>query len=239
MLQYILLSTVLISSISLVAVLFLAFKEKLLKAATHYFVALSAGTMMGTAYLHLIPELSETLPLENLLLIILLAFGLFFIVEKSIHWHHSHSDDDKVTSIGYMNLIGDGIHNFIDGVLLAATFAVDVKLGILASFAVALHELPQEIGDFGVLLHAGWSKWEAIKSNLIVSMTMILGGIVGFYLFNILEGTLLYLTAVAAGGFIYIASSDLIPELKEEKRIIKSISHLLVFGLGVLITYLL
>lgn len=239
MLYEIIIATLLISSISLLAVLFLALSDKLLNLTTHYFVALSAGTMMGTAYLHLIPELSEEIPLENLLMIILIAFGVFFILEKIIHWRHSHSNVETKQSIGYMNLVGDGLHNFIDGLLLAATFAVDVRLGIMASFAVALHELPQEIGDFGVLLHAGWSKAKAIRANILVSLTMVAGGILGFFLFNIFEGFLPYLTAIAAGGFIYIASSDLIPELKEERNILKSLSHLLVFGLGIAITYML
>lgn len=238
MLEQIIIATGVISLISLVTVAFLGIKEKWLIATTHYFVALSAGTMMGTAYLHLIPELTESLPIEQILTVILIAFGTFFVFEKIIRWRHSHNDLETKQSVGYMNLLGDGIHNFIDGVLLASTFAIDPKLGIMAAVSVALHEIPQEIGDFGVLVHSGWSKWKAIKANVLISLTMLIGGIVGFYVFNLVESTLPYLTAIAAGGFIYIASSDLIPELKEENNIMKSISHLLVFGLGIIITYM-
>ncbi len=239
MLLNIILATTLVSALSLVAVLLLSINKKLLSKITEYLVALSAGTMIGTAFVHLIPEAIEMSNMEIIFVYVLASFIIFFLVEKLIHWHHCHRTDDHGHVIGKMNLIGDAIHNFIDGIVVAASFVANPALGSLTAFAVATHELPQEIGDFGVLIHSGMRKKKAIILNVLVSATMILGGIVGFYLTSSFESILPYLMAFAAGGFIYISASDLIPELKEEGNLLKSLTHLLVFVIGILITYML
>ncbi len=238
MLIQILLATTLISLLSLVAVVLLSVRKTLLNSITGYLVALSAGTMIGAAFLHLLPESIEFLDSEVVFLVVLGSFIAFFLIEKVIHWHHCHTVGKHQHTMGYMNLTGDAVHNFIDGLVIAGAFSVDTSLGIVTSLAVAIHELPQEIGDFGVLLHAGWSKLKATKANLLVSMTMILGGVVGYFLVEQTDFLLPYLTAFAAGGFIYISASDLIPELKEEERLGVSLGHIAVFVLGIALTML-
>lgn len=238
MLIQILVATTLISLLSLVAVLLLSVKKNVLNSITHYLVALSAGTMIGAAFLHLLPESIEFIGSEVVFLVVLASFIGFFLIEKVIHWHHCHTVGKHEHPIGYMNLTGDAVHNFIDGLVIAGAFSVDISLGIVTSLAVAMHELPQEIGDFGVLLHAGWSKLKATRANLLVSMTMILGGIVGYFLVDKVDFILPYLTAFAAGGFIYISASDLIPELKEEENLGISLGHIAVFVVGIALTML-
>ena len=136
-----------------------------------------------------------------------------------------------------MNLCGDAIHNFIDGLILAAAFITNVHLGIVTTLAIALHEIPQEIGDFGVLLYAGFEKRKALFANFMVALTVVLGGIVGFFLSS-LEQFVVYLLPFAAGGFIYIAASDLMPEIRKERGLQKSIASFGAFLFGILIMFL-
>lgn len=236
MLTQILISTTLISLLSLVAVGLLSIRKNLLNSLTEYLVALSAGTMIGAAFLHLLPESIEFIDSESVFLVVLVSFIAFFLIEKVIHWHHCHTVGKHNHTMGYMNLTGDAVHNFIDGLVIAGAFTVDPNLGVVTSLAVAMHELPQEIGDFGVLMHAGWDKWRAARANLLVSATMILGGVIGYFLIEKIGSIIPYLTAFAAGGFIYISASDLIPELKEESDLKVSLGHIIVFVIGILIT---
>ena len=136
-----------------------------------------------------------------------------------------------------MNLFGDAVHNFIDGLIIAASFLIDIKLGITTTFAVALHEIPQEIGDFGVLRHAGFSKLKALTYNLLTALTAVLGGILGYFLQSSTELVTLFLLPFAAGGFLYISASDLIPEIRKELNAKKSLLNLMVFLAGILIMY--
>jgi zinc and cadmium transporter len=137
-----------------------------------------------------------------------------------------------------MNLLGDAVHNFLDGVLIAASFATGGGLGIISTLAIALHEIPQEIGDFGVLLHSGYNKRKALILNVLVSLTAVLGGILGFYASHTMTTLANYLVPVAAGGFLYISAADLIPELKHETSTKRTISMVATFLLGVLLMYL-
>jgi zinc and cadmium transporter len=234
---YIVLATFLTSLISLLAVAFLSFKDEAFNKIIPYFVALSAGTMMGAAFLHLLPETAEVIGLEEMFIVVLFSFVCFFFLEKVIHWHHCHISGKHEHTLGHMSLVGDGFHNFIDGAIIAAAFVADVKLGILTTLAVALHEIPQEISDFFVLLYSGWKKSAAIKANLLVAGTMMIGGIAGYFLANQINGVIPYLMAFAAGGFIYISASDLMPELREEKSLAKSFAYLIMFITGILIMY--
>jgi zinc and cadmium transporter len=233
----ILIATFLISLCVWAAVLFLFFKKETLSKITMFLVSLSAGALMGGAFLHLLPEASEGMEAEKLFLVVLSAFVGFFLIEKLFHWRHCHKENCEVHTFGYMNLVGDSIHNFIDGLVIASVFMVDFKLGAITTLAMALHEIPQEIGDFGVLIHAGFNKVKALALNYIVATTVILGGIVGYFAAFYMDGVIAYLLPIAAGGFIYIAASDLMPEIRKESNIKKSIISFSIFILGIVFMY--
>ena len=234
----IILATFLITLCVWVAVLFMFFKKEVLNKILIFLVSLSAGALMGGAFLHLLPEAAEVIEIDLLFEIFLISFITFFLIEKVLHWRHCHKSDCPVHTFGYMNLIGDSIHNFIDGLMIASVFMLDLKLGIATTVAVAIHEIPQEIGDYGVLIYAGFRRKIALILNYAVALTVVLGGIAGYFLFSYLENVLPYLMPFAAGGFVYIAASDLMPEIKKESNLKKSIISFLVFVFGILIMYL-
>jgi len=233
----ILIACFLISICVWLAVLFLFFKKETLSKITMFLVSLSAGALIGGAFLHLLPEASEGMEAEKLFFVVLSAFVIFFLIEKIFHWRHCHKENCEVHTFGYMNLVGDSLHNFIDGLVIASVFMVDLKLGIITTLAIALHEIPQEIGDFGVLIHAGFNKIKALVLNYIVATTVILGGIVGYFASFYVEGVMPYLLPIAAGGFIYIAASDLMPEIRKESNLKKSIMSFGIFLLGIIFMY--
>lgn len=235
---YIITATLVISLFSLVGVFSLSIKESLLQKMLLSLVSFSTGSLLGGAFLHLLPESFNTIDPTLVMGIVLLSFIAFFLIEKIVHWRHCHDEDCDVHSFGYMNLIGDAIHNFIDGMIIASAFMVNVPLGISTSLALAFHEIPQEIGDFGVLLHAGFSRKRALFFNFVVSITSVLGGIFGFLLATRVESIIPYSLPIAAGGFIYIATSDLMPELIKEVAPKKMISSFLLFLLGVITIYM-
>lgn len=220
-----------------IAILFLYFKKETLDKITLFLVSLSAGALIGGAFLHLLPEAAHELDLELMFLIVLISFIFFFFLEKLLFWRHCHKGECPIHTFGYMNLVGDSLHNFIDGLVIASTFLVDIKLGIITTLAIALHEIPQEIGDFGVLIHAGFEKKKALVINFLVALTVLLGGIVGYFASFRIESTVPYLLPFAAGGFIYIASSDLMPEIRKETNLKKSLLSFLIFILGIAIMY--
>jgi len=235
----IIIATVVISSGSLVGVLTLAINQKFLSKILMSLVSLSAGTMLSATFLHLLPEavgaLGITLPFE----LTLISFISFFILERFLHWRHCHHEDHLAKhTMGTMNLIADAIHNFLDGVLIAASFVSGPGLGIIATLAIALHEIPQEIGDFGVLLHSGYSRRKALISNILVSLTAIVGGILGYFMSYTMSEFASYLIPIAAGGFIYISAADLIPELKKETSTKRTLAMIATFLFGVIIMYL-
>jgi zinc and cadmium transporter len=234
----ILLATFSITLCVWVAALLLALKKNVLAEITLFLVALSAGTLVGGAFLHLLPEASELIEGESLFLIVMIAFVAFFLVEKVLHWRHCHKENCEVHTFGHMNLIGDSIHNFIDGLIIAGVFMADAKLGFITTFAVALHEIPQEVGDFGVLIHAGFKRKKALVLNYLVATTVVLGGIAGYFVSFYSDNAIKYLLPFAAGGFIYIASSDLIPELRKESNLKKSVIMFATFLGGIFIMYI-
>jgi zinc and cadmium transporter len=239
MIAQIILATFAITLCVWIAVLLFFIKKEILSKITLFLVSLSAGTLMGGAFLHLLPEASEKIESEELFLISLLAFVVFFLVEKILHWRHCHKGNCETHTFGYMNLVGDSIHNFIDGLMIAAAFIVDIKLGVITTFAIALHEIPQEIGDFGVLLHAGFKKSKALVYNYLVASVIVLGGIAGYFISSFSENIIIYLLPFAAGGFIYVASSDLLPELRKEINLKKSMASFIFFLIGIGIMYFL
>lgn len=238
---YIILSTFLITLSVWVAVLFLFLKQEILSKIVLLLVALSAGTMMGGAFLHLLPEAVEEVGYDNLALFatVLGSFAFFFLIEKVFHWRHCHKGQCEVHTFGHMNLLGDGVHNFIDGLVLASAFLIDIKLGFVTTFAVALHEIPQEIGDFGVLIYAGFNKKKALILNYLVALSVVFGGIVGYFLSFYVQDIVPYLLPFAAGGFIYIAASDLMPKIREEQSLSRSVNLFLVFVLGIVLMFVL
>lgn len=221
-----------------VGVFFIFLKKEFLEKIVILLVALSAGSLMGGAFLHLLPEASESLSIETLFNVFIVSFVFFFFLEKIFHWRHCHKADCPVHSFGYMNLVGDAIHNFIDGLVIAGAFLIDFTLGVTTTIAVAIHEIPQEIGDYGVLIYAGFKSKTALVVNYVVALTVVFGGIVGYFLFQHIERILPYLLPFAAGGFVYIATSDLMPEIKNEPNIKKSIFSFLIFIIGIMFMYL-
>jgi zinc and cadmium transporter len=237
-LLYIIISGFIISLIALIGIFALSLRDKVLNQVLMVLVALSAGTLIGGAFFHLLPESIEEMQGVDIFPFVLLGYLMFFIVENFLHWHHCHKKMHDKHTFHYMNLIGDTIHNFIDGLIIAASFVVSIPLGLATSIAVAAHEIPQEIGDFGVLVYGGFTKKKALILNFIVALSVIIGGIVGFFVSQIAEEATMFLLPFAAGGFIYVAATDLIPEIRKETDIRKSIMVLEFFILGILLMLL-
>lgn len=238
---YILISTFVISLIAFVGALTLFLKEKLLDKVLLILVAFSAGALLGGAFFHLIPEAIEKVKTNNLFLYLYLIFGfcIFFILENFIKWHHHHAKEHpKIIPFSYLILISDAIHNFIDGLVVAASFVVAIPLGITTALAVALHEIPQEIGDYGILVYGGFKKGKALLLNFLSAITVILGGITGFLLSEKIGSSIVFLLPFAAGSFLYVAASDLIPEIKKETSIKRSLGYFFVFLVGLLLMLL-
>lgn len=229
---YILLSTTLISLIAFIGVFTLSLNGKLLRRILLALVSLSAGALMGGAFIHLLPESVENSGPE-MIVFTLFGFVLFFIIEKVLFWRHCHDGKCDVHTFRYMNLIGDAVHNFIDGLILAVSFIVSVGLGVSATIAIAFHEIPQEIGDFGVLVYGGYKRRRALILNFATALTALLGGVVGYFISSHVGDVVDFLLPFAAGGFIYIAATDLVPEIKKEVDVKKSITTLLVFIGGI------
>lgn len=224
-------SSLLISIIAFVGVICLAVKSKVLDALLLPLVGFAAGALIGGAFLHLLPEAINKSTDIGIFLALSFGFFLFFLLEKLI-WRHCHKSSCELHPFAYVNLIGDGVHNFIDGIVIAASFLSSIELGIATSFAVAIHEIPQEIGDFGVLVYGGFRKSKALILNFIAALAAIAGGIMGYYLSSQVGETIVYILPFTAGGFIYIAASDLIPELHKEENPRRSIASFVFLLLG-------
>lgn len=227
-----------ISLIAFVGVLTLSLNEELMNKILLVMVAFSAGALLGGAFLHLMPKailqagVRESSVL-NVFLYLVLGFCSFFILEQFIHWHHHHSTaHPEIMPFSYLILISDGIHNFIDGLVMAASFTVNYSTGLATALAIAFHEIPQEIGDFGVLVYGGFKRSKALILNYISAVTVIFGGIVGCLIHSWI-GSIDPLLPFAAGNFIYIASTDLIPEIRYKENLRKSSIRFGVFLLGI------
>ena len=240
-LLWIIFATFIVSLISLLGVVTLALSDKLLKKILLALVGLAAGTLIGGAFLHLIPEalheFEHHASHDTLFIFVLVGFIIFFILEKLL-WRHCHDKDCKIHTFAYINLVGDGIHNFIDGLIIAAGFLISVEIGLITTLAVAVHEIPQEIGDFGVLVHGGFQKKKALMFNLISALTALIGGIIGFYLIPELGEFQIFIIPIAAGGFIYIAAADLVPELHKERRTSRTVLAFTMFIVGIFLMWL-
>ena len=231
----IILATLINSLIALVGIFSLWMNERSLNKIVLFLVALSAGALLSGAFFHLIPEALENLTSITVFTFVLLGFIIFFLMEKFLYWHHCHEGKCDVHPVSYLILIGDGIHNFLDGIIIAVSFIVNVPFGIITTALIIAHEVPQELGDFGVLVHGGFKKTKALWYNLLSQLTSVLGGILGYFLSTSIGGAIPFILPIAAGGFIYISASDLVPELHKEADIKKSLSSFLFFLLGVAI----
>ena len=233
---YALASVILVSLLSVIGVVFISISEAKLKQIVFVLVSLAVGSLFGDVFIHLLPQAFEKLEARlEASLYLLAGIFIFFVLEKFIRWRHQHDleSQNAIHPVGYMNLLADGIHNFIDGMIIGAAYLTSLRVGIATTIAVAMHELPQEISDFGVLLHAGFSKKKALIFNFLSAMLAILGTIL-----ILLAGTTLHyfvasMIPLAAGGFVYIAGSDLVPELNKELEPAKSLVQLLAIATGV------
>lgn len=224
---------VLVVSLMSILGIFIFLKEKVLNRILFFLVSLAAGSLLGAAFLDLLPEAIESGTKESVTLLILAGILAFFILEKFLYWHHHHTGKEEVHSFTYLNLIGDGIHNFLDGAVIAISFLNSTSLGIVTTIAIIAHEIPQEIGDFAVLIYGGFSKTKALVYNFLTALTAFVGALLAFFYSNSIQNSSTYLTAFAVGGFVYIASADLIPEIQKEKDAKKSVLQLMMLVLGI------
>ncbi len=236
---YAIASVIIVSLLSLIGIFALFVKEKILNKILLYLVSFAAGALLGDAFIHLIPEAFEETKGIAIPLFILSGIIISFIVEKYIQWHHCHHlghhhshHAHQYKPFAYVNLIGDGIHNFIDGLIIGGSYLVSIPIGIATTLAVILHEIPQEIGDFGILIHAGFSRMKALFYNFMSAAVAIIGTIIALSLGNIIKLTE-FLIPFTAGAFIYIAAADLIPELHKTTDPKKSFYQLMAFLIGI------
>jgi zinc and cadmium transporter len=231
---WIFLSSILMSLIALVGSLTLLLQRSTLDTLIHPMVAFAAGTMLGSALFHMVPTGMERYGHHlSFFVWIMTGFAGFFAVEQLLHWHHAHLCTTCKKPMSYLILVGDGVHNFIGGLAIAGTFLVDIKLGIMSWLAAAAHEVPQELGDFAVLIHSGWSKGRALFWNLVSALTFLAGGLITYAASRSID--IAFLLPVAAGIFLYVAASDLVPEVNKHETFSENILHLglLLLGAGI------
>lgn len=238
---YSLASVAVVSSISLIGLITLSIKLEKLKKALLPLISFSAGALLGGVFIHLLPEIASKQGFDiNVSLMVLAGILIFLVLEKIICWRHCHvpTSKDHPHSLGIMNLVGDGLHNFTDGAIIAAAYITSPSLGLATTLAVLFHEIPQEIGDFSVLLYAGFSKTKALLFNFFSSLLALLGAVLTLLACAYFTHLGNFLVPLTAGGFIYIASADLIPELKKEPDFKKSLVQLISLLTGILLMWL-
>jgi zinc and cadmium transporter len=221
---------------SLVGALALALNARTLQRGLLILISFAAGALLGDAFLHLIPEVAESEAGLDLPASFALLGGVltFFVLEKILHWHHAHLPSEEVLHpVAVTNLIGDGLHNFVDGAIVAGGFLVSTKLGLATTIAVVLHEIPQEMGDFGILVHAGMKPRRAVAFNVLTALAAIVGAVATLLVAAAVGSVERMLVPFTAGAFVYIASTDLIPELHKEPEAGKSILQLVALLAGV------
>jgi zinc and cadmium transporter len=225
-------SGLLMSAIALVGSVTLVLSERVLRRILLPLVAFAAGSLLGGAFFHMLPVgLSAGMGDVTVYALLLAGFAAFFGVEQFLHWHHCHrAQITHKKPLTYLILIGDGLHNFLGGLAVAGTFLIDIRLGLITWLAAAAHELPQELGDFGVLVHGGWQKKQALFYNVLSGSTFLAGGLLAYgasFRFDVS-----FLVPFAAGNFIYIGASDLIPEIKADPSAVTSAVHFASFAVG-------
>lgn len=233
---YTIISVFAVSLVSLIGVLTVFINVERLRKILLFLVSFAAGSMLGGAFLHLLPKAYEGTE-DTLVIPFIILFGIiiFFILEKILCWRHCHepTSDEHPHPLAINNIVGDGFHNFIDGMIIASSFMVSVPLGIATTVVVLLHEVPQEIGDFSVLIYAGFTKGKALFFNYLSAFLAIVGAVLTLIIGSSITRSQELLIPFAIGGFIYIATADLIPELKKETDLGKSLLQLVSFMLGI------
>ena len=228
----ILASVIIVSLVAFVGIIFIGLQEAFLKRIVMALVGFASGSLIGGAFIHLLPESLEKSG-QAMFYYVVVGIVFFFVMEKFLYWRHCHEETCPVHIFAYVNLIGDGIHNFIDGMIIAASFALSYDLGFATTLAVIFHEIPQEIGDFGVLIYGGLSKRRALAYNFISALTAVAGSLVTYYLTSYVQDVGGFLVPFAAGGFIYIAATDLMPELHKKYQARESIIQLVAILIGI------
>jgi zinc and cadmium transporter len=230
-----------VSALSLLGIFTLSLKPETFRRSQLVLISFAAGALLGDAFVHLIPEMAEDgISMPDSLGLLAGVIG-FFVLEKVLHWHHTHLPQEEVFHpVAVTNLIGDALHNFVDGAIIAGGFLVSPSIGIATAIAVALHEIPQEFGDFAILVHAGLAPRRALLLNLLSALTAFVGAVLALALSSAVGDAERMIVALTAGGFLYIASSDLIPELHKEPEAGKSALQLvsLLAGVGVMVSLL-
>lgn len=240
---YIFGSVIIVSLISLVGISTFFISEKFVKKTLLYFVSFSVGALLGSVFIHMLPEVvEETHDMRSAFLIVLGSFIFFFVLEKVIHLRHCHDidcDEKHKHPVGLLNLIGDAMHNFVDGMLIAGSFLVSIPLGVATSIAVALHEIPQELGDFAILIYSGYSRGRALFYNLLSALMALVGALLVITLSAQVTDIGMYLIPVTAGNFLYIAGADLIPELRRETKVKQAVLQFGCMLAGIVLMYVL
>ncbi len=238
-----LIAVAVVSLISLVGVFTLSMRVDRIRSMLFLLVSLAAGALFGDAFFHLIPEAYEG-ALDPVLVSVSILAGIigFLVLEKILRWQHNHDEEfsdahEQVHPVGHLVLVSDGVHNFIDGLTIGVAFLVSPEVGIATAVAIVLHEIPQEIGDFALLLHAGYSRARALFLNFASALISVLGVFAAFYLADRVEPLLPLIIAFAAGNFIYIAGSDLVPELHKTTSAKKNVLQFLALFLGLFLMY--
>jgi zinc and cadmium transporter len=228
-LAWIISSGIVMSAIALIGSATLFLKETTLQRILRPLVAFAAGSLIGGAFFHMIPAgMVKYRGDETIYVWVLLGFTVFLGLEQLLHWHHCHRAAAACKQpLTYLILIGDGLHNFLGGLAIAGTFLIDIRLGITAWLAAAAHEIPQELGDFAVLINGGWSKRGALACNVVSALTFLLGGIVAYAVSFTLN--IDFLVPFAAGNFLYIGASDLVPEVNKHGNMGVNLIHLSAF----------
>lgn len=249
-LLYALGSVIVVSLISVLVIIPFLFKKRIPDNILLLLLSLSVGALLGGVFLHFLPEVVEEGYSLFTGLFIIIGFFVLFLVEKFIHYHHHYKNAHQhhqtlgqghahahAYHLAPLNLIGDGLHNFLDGLVIASSYVVSIPLGIATTISVISHEVPQELADFGVLLYSGWSKIKAMVFNFISATTAIVGAIIGFFLADKTPYFTGFIIPFAAGNFLYIAAANLVPELHRKHKVIDTFLHLLAIALGVAIMF--
>jgi zinc and cadmium transporter len=235
-------SVVLVSLFSLVGILLLMLQDRILNYVVILLVSFSSGSLFGDAFIHLLPEAVARNGFTVWISIYTLSgIAGSFVVEKFVHWRHVHSPAhaEEIEAFAYMNLLGDAVHNLLDGVVIVSAYALDVRVGVATTIAILFHEIPQEMGDFGVLVHGGLSRKKALFFNFITALTALIGALLTIVLINFAQQITVFLIPFSAGTFIYIAGSDLIPQLHKENEVRDSLLQLVFFTLGISVMFVL
>lgn len=229
---WILAGGVVMSAIALVGSVTLLLREATLDRIVMPLVSFAAGSLLGGAFFHMLPAAIQELGDATVFLWVLSGFVVFFALEQFLHWHHCHrAVSDCRKPLTYLILLGDGLHNFLGGLGVAGVFLIDIRLGIAAWLAAAAHEVPQELGDFGVLIHGGWSRGSALLLNLFSGLTFLVGGVIAYAASARIDVD--FLVPFAAGNFIYIGASDLVPEVNKHRDAGANVVHFAAFVAGI------